>query len=264
MLLAALASVALLQVPKAEPLLGAYAEMVVGLRPHPDRTLSLYARRSTITAYFPESYRQAANDPWIRVGETRTKVTETKLEGDDCLLLECVGVREILGNNPLEGQPDVKVKRRIVRTRRIWVADDGSILKSTFEQSEPDVFSIEMRFGNGIVNVFKKIGEKNESGQIDTPMGVTEFENEFLSLVANGKVLKADKTFSTLDPFGDTVRSFQARVAGRFDGSMGGQKQKGIRVEFKEGKATSVAWVNDKNELVQFDSATGEKLSLDN
>ena len=47
------------------------------------------------------------------------------------------------------------VVRKIARTRQVWVADDGSILKTHFTQSQPESFTVDVLFGEGVVYVNK-------------------------------------------------------------------------------------------------------------
>jgi|GEM_PF-6339005 len=256
-------AVARIQVSKNEPILGGQAEIVCGIRPHPEQVLGLYIRRSSIAAYFPNGSRQSANDPYIRVGETRTKVTETRLEGRSCLLLETKATREILGNNPMEGQNDIRVKRRLIRTRRIWVSDDGAILKTTFEQLEPDAFSVDILVSNGSVAVFKKKGEKTESGQVDMTVDPLLFENEFLTMAWNGKVQKQTKNFATFDAFGGGIRTYEAKFDQSFQAIAGTDHVKGVHVFLKDANGTTGIWVTDDGQLLQIDAPTGERLMVE-
>lgn len=251
-------------VPRNEPVLGGQAEIVCGIRAHPEQVLGLYVRRSSIAAYIQNNtVRQSANDPFIRVGETRTKVVETRLEGRNCLMLESRATREILGNNPMEGQTDIRVKRRITRLRRVWVGEDGTIVKTYFEQMEPEAFSVDISFGNGSINVIKKKGEKTESGQIDTPTDPIQFENEFLTLAWNGKVQKETKTYTTFDPFGGGIRNVEAKFDMTFQAIVGTDRAKGVRYLLKDSAGTIGVWVTDQGELLQIDMPTGERLMVE-
>jgi hypothetical protein len=256
----------LLQTTKLEPVFGGMGEAVVGIRPHPEQKLGLYMRRSQIAAYLDQRIRQAANDPWIRVGETRTSVKEVTLEGFPCLLLESTATREIITNNPMEGQLTPTVERRISRTRRVWVADDGSIMKTIFSQSIPEAFTIEMMLGEGYVAVFKTKDGKRESGQIDLVVDPIQFENEYLTMAWGGKTLKTAKSFSTLDPFNGGVRTYEASFYGTFEGLEGTDRVSGVRVDFKDRKnpkSVAVAWVTNDGRLLQYDLPTGERLIVE-
>jgi len=220
-------------------------------------------RRSQINALLDQRYRQAANDPWIRVGETRTSVKDVKLESLPCLLLESTATREVLANNPIEGQTLPTVVRKIVRTKKIWVAEDGSIVKTFFEQTQPEAFTVEMIFGQGVIIVHKTKDGKRESGQIELTIDPDQFENEYLSMAWGGKVFKDAKTFATLDPFAGGVRTFAARMYGPFAALEGKDRVNGVRVEVKEGKAVSTAWVTNDGRLLQYDLASGERLIVE-
>jgi hypothetical protein len=262
-MLSILAAIALTQTTKLEPVLGGVAEIVAGLHVHPPQTLGLYMRRSQINAYFNQAVRQAANDPWIRVGETTTTVKEATTDGLECLLLESTASREILTNNPLEGQVDIGVKRKIVRSRKLWVAEDGLIVKNWFQQSLPDAFTVEMQFGNGFLVVNKTQEGKTQAAQVDITIDPVQFEDEFLTMAYGGKVLKQTKKFAMLDPFLGGVRQFEATTFGPFRGLEGKDPIKGVRVDIKEGKGVSTAWVTDEGRLLQYDLATGERLIVE-
>ncbi|MCC7230287.1 MAG: hypothetical protein IT203_07815 [Fimbriimonadaceae bacterium] len=262
-MLSVLIAATLLQTTKLEPVLGGIGEVVAGIRPHPAQILGLYMRRSRINALIDPRIRQAANDPWIRVGETTTSVKEAKVDGMSCLMLESVATREILTNNPMEGQMRIGVERRITRTRRLWVAEDGSIVKNWFEQSSPDRFTVEMLFGNGFLVVNKTVDGKVTTRQIDLDIDPILFENEFLTVAWAGKVLKKTKPFATLDPFVGGTRLMQAEVYGPFAALEGTDPVNGFRVEIHEGKQTSTAWVTNDGRLLQYDLASGDRLIVE-
>jgi len=251
------------QTPKYEPILNGEAEIVCGIRVHPEQTLGLYVKRSSIPAYMPPGTIRGSSDPWIRVGETRTKVSEAKLEGRNCLLLESKATREIIGNNPMEGQDTIRVKRRIIRSRRVWVAEDGAIVKADYQQMEPEPFSVEMTFGNNSITVVKHKGEKTETGQVDLAVDANQFENEFLTMAWNGKVLKTSKAFTTLDPFYGGMRSVEAKYDSTFQAQVGAGRAKGVRVLLKDSRGTIAAWVTDQGELLQLDMPNGERMMVE-
>jgi len=264
-MLATLIALAVTQTIKLEPVLGGIGEAVVGIRPHPEQVLGHYMRRSQINAYMDQRVRQAANDPWIRVGELRTKVTESSISGISCLLLESTASREILSHNPLEGERFPRVVRKIVRTRQVWVADDGSILKTHYTQSQPESFTVDVLFGEGIVYVNKNKDGKQEKGQVELTVDRTQFENEFLSMAWGKQIFKKSKSFAFLDPFVGGIRTFEANFYSTFEGLEGTDRISGFRVEVREGKdkVPSTVWVTRDGRLVQVDLANGERLIVE-
>lgn len=254
---------ATLQTAKMEPILGGIGEAIVGIRPHPEQKLGLYMRRSMINARLDQAVRQAANDPWIRVGETRTKVEETNLQGISCLLLESHATREVLSHNPMEGERHPRVVRKIVRSRKVWVSDEGDILKTLYEQTLPEAFIVEMIFGEGYLSVHKTVDGKRESARIEITIDPLQFENEFLTMVWNRRVFKESKSFAMLDPFGGTIRTMEAKVYAPFEGLEGTDRISGYRVDVKEGKGTSNAWVTHDGRLLQVDLASGDRLIVE-
>lgn len=250
------------QAPKYEPVLNGEAEVICGIRSHPEQVLGLYAKRSTLAAYLGPGSR-GSSDPWVRVGETRTKVSETNFEGRSCLVLESKATREILGNNPMEGQDQIRVKRRIIRSRKVWVAEDGSIVKASYEQFEPDQFSVEMTYGNGSITVIKRKGEKTETGQVEISVDANQFENEFLTMAWSGKLYKNTKNFAMLDPFFGGIRTVEAKYDSTFQALVGSDPAKGVRVLLKDSRGTTAAWVTDKGELLQLDLPNGERMLVE-
>lgn len=251
------------QTLKLEPVLGGIGEAVAGIRAHPEQKLGLYMRRSMINAYFAQRVRQSANDPWIRVGETRTSVKDVNLDGFPCLLLDSWASREILSHNPMEGEIHPRVVRKIVRTRKVWVAEDGSILKTQFGQTSPETFTIDVLFGDGVLYVHKTKDGKKESAQVDVTIDPVQFENEFLTMAWSGKTFKDAKTFATLDPFAGTVKIFEAKLYGSFKGLEGTAPISGVRVDVKQGKESSVVWVGTDGRLFQYDLANGDRLIVE-
>ena len=258
-------ALATLQTTRFEPVLGGFGEAVVGIRPHAEQTLGLYMRRSQINAYLDQRVRQAANDPWIRVGETRTSVKEVKLDGFPCLMLESVATREVLSHNPMEGERHPRVVRKISRTRRVWVSDDGSILKTVFEQSRPESFTVEMLFGNGVLVVHKTQDGKRQSAQIEITLDPAQFENEFQTMAWGKEVFRKSKDFATLDPFAGNVRALQSRYYGSFEGLEGTTRVSGYRVDVRDpkDKYASTVWVTQDGRLLQVDLANGERLIVE-
>ncbi len=252
-----------LQTIKLEPVLGGIGEAIFGIRPHAEQKQGLYMRRSMINARLDQAVRQAASDPWIRVGETRTSVKEVVLEGTNCLVLESHATREILSHNPMQGERHPRVVRKIVRSRKIWVADDGAIVKTVFEQTQPETFTVEMLYGDGFIVVHKTKDGKKESAQIEINIDQRQFENEFLPMAWQKKVFKEKKSFITLDPFGGTVRTLEAKVYGPYQGLEGGAPVSGYRVDVTENKGTSIAWVTDDGRLLQYDLANGDRLIVE-
>jgi hypothetical protein len=250
------------QTTKFEPVLGGLAEAVVGTRPHPEQKISLYMRRSRINALLDQRIRQAANDPWIKVGETRTSVKDVVLEGFPCLMLESTATRDVLANNPMEGVITPRVVRKVERTRRVWVAEDGSILKTTFEQRLPEAFSIEMVFGQGLVYVYKTKDGKKESAQVDLTVDPNQFENEFLAMGWGKQIFKKAKTFATLDPFAGNIRTFSANLLSNFEATENGKRVSGFRTELLEGKERNIVWVTNDGRLLQVDLANGDRLQV--
>ena len=246
-----------------EPVFGGAAEIVGGLRPHPEQVLGLYMRRSKITAYFPKGARQSAHDPWIRVGETRTTVSEARLDGVSCLCLESKASRDILGNNPSEGQNDVRVKRRIVRVRKVWIGDEGSVLKTRYEQLEPDGFVVDMLFQNGTLAVTKIQDEKTQRGEVEISVQPEKFENEFLAMYSHGKIKREMKEYATLDSFSGGLSLWSAKVIRTFEGLIGEDRYKGVQVELSQGTYLDTAWVSETGELLQLDLGTGERLMVE-
>lgn len=262
-MIATLLALATIQTVKLEPVLGGIGEAIVGIRVHPEQKLGLYMRRSMINARFDQSIRQAANDPWIRVGDTRTSVREVALDGNNCLLLESTGTREILSHNPMEGERHPRVVRKISRTRKVWVAEDGTIVKTHFEQTLPEAFTVEMLYGEGFIIVHKTTNGKRESAQVELNIDLTQFENEFLPMAWNKKVFKEKKSFVMLDPFGGTIRQMEAKVYGPFQALEGTDPVNGYRVDVTEGKATSNVWVTNDGRLLQYDMASGDRLIVE-
>lgn len=262
-MIATLLALATLQTTKFEPVFGGIAEAIVGIRPHPEQRLILYMRRSQINAYFVQKVRQSANDPWIRVGETRTAVKEVQLEGFPCLLLESHATRDVLANNPMEGEIHPQVVRKIARTRRVWVAEDGSILKTEFAQSQPESFSIDILYGDGVIDVHKIKDGKKESAQVEVSVDPTQFESEFLSMAWGKQIFKQTKRFASLDPFSGNLRKFEAKMYGPFAAMDGKERVNGYRVDVKEGTGTSIAWVTQDGRLLQLDLANGERLMVE-
>jgi len=256
---------ALLQSTKFEPVLGGIAESIVGMRPHPEQRLGLYMRRSQINAYMDQRVRQAANDPWIRVGETRTAVKEVKLDGFPCLMLESIATRDVLSHNPMEGERHPRVVRKLNRTRRVWVSDDGSILKTQYEQSVPEAFSIDMLYGDGILVVHKTQNGKRDSARIEVTVDPLQFENEFVGIAWGKEIFKTAKPFSTLDPFAGNVKSFQLKMYGRFEALEGKNRVSGFRVEVTEDKSKvpGTAWVTTDGRLLQYDLPNGDRLIVE-
>lgn len=262
-MIATLLVLATIQTTKMEPVLGGIGEAIFGIRVHPEQKLGLYMRRSMINARLDQAIRQAANDPYIRVGETRTSVREVSLDGDPCLLLESSATREILSHNPMEGERHPRVVRKISRTRKVWVADDGSIVKTVYEQVLPDAFTVEMLYGEGFIIVKKSTNGKKESAQVELNLDLKQFENEFLPMAWNKKVFKEKKPFIMLDPFGGTIRSIEAKVYGPFQGLEGTEPISGYRVDVTEGKATATAWVTNDGRLLQYDMSSGDRLIVE-
>ncbi len=262
-MIATLLVLATLQTTKLEPVLGGIGEAIVGIRPHPEQKLGLYMRRSMINARLDQRIRQAANDPWIRVGETRTSVVETQLQGISCLLLESTATREILSHNPMEGELHPRVVRKLSRNRKVWVSDEGTILKTLYEQTLPEAFTVEMVFGEGYLSVHKTVDGKRESARIEITIDPLQFENEFLTMVWNKRVFKESKSFAMLDPFGGTIRTMEAKVYASFEGLEGTDRISGYRVDLKEGKGTSTVWVGDDGRLLQYDMANGDRLIVE-
>ena len=264
-MLATLIALAVTQTIKMEPVLGGIGEAVVGMRPHPVHALGLYMRRSQINAYFDPRVRQAANDPWIRVGETRTSVREVQLTGIPCLLLESVATRDILSQNPMEGERFPRVVRKIARTRRVWIADDGSVLKTEYSQTQPDQFTVEVIFGSGMVYVHKSREGKKESAQIELTLDRAQFDNEFLSMAWGKQIFKQTKSFALIDPFVVGIRTFDAKFYGTFEALEGGDRVSGFRVEVREGKdkIPSTVWVTRDGRLLQVDLSNGERLIVE-
>jgi hypothetical protein len=264
-MLGTLIAATLLQTSKMEPVMGGMGEVVSGIRAHPEQKLGLYMRRSQINARLDARVRQAANDPWIRVGETRTSVRDVVLEGTPCLLLESTTTREILSHNPMEGELHPRVVRKIARTRQVWVAEDGAILKTQYSQTLPEPFTVDMLFGNGIVVVHKTKDSKKESAQIDLTIDRNQFENEFQTMAWGKQIFQKSKSFALLDPFGSGIRTFEAKMYGTFEALEGQDRVSGYRVEVREGKdkGPTTVWVTNDGRLLQLDLANGERLIVE-
>jgi hypothetical protein len=165
----------------------------------------------------------------------------------------------------LEGERFPRVVRRISRTREVWVSDDGSILKTHYAQSQPDSFTVDVLFGDGMVYVNKIKDGKQERGQIELTIDRAQFENEFLAMAWGKQVFKQSKSFAFLDPFAVGIRTFEAKFYGSFEGLEGTDRISGFRVEVREGKdkLPSTVWVTRDGRLVQVDLANGERMIVE-
>lgn len=156
-----------------------------------------------------------------------------------------------------------RVVRKIARNRKVWVADDGSILKTLYEQTLPEAFTVEMIFGEGVLAVHKTTDGKRQSAEVQITIDPLQFENEFLTMVWSKRVFKESKSFAMLDPFGGTIRTMQAKIYAPFEGLEGPDRVSGYRVDITEGKGTSTAWVTHDGRLLQYDLAGGDRLIVE-
>jgi hypothetical protein len=251
-----------------EAYLGGQLEIACGLRTHATVVLTQYIHRtsrpiSDLTGYLDLNPRDALAKQPISVGHTATKVTNTVLEGKECILLESDARRSRIRQYRDSRSLDVVNITPIQRLRKVWLTPDGVPIRETsVYANHQGAWQIDAKFLKEEVEVTATSPKGKKTATLFPSGGMEMFANEFKPMVAGDKVVLPEKSFARLDPVSGGIVQITAKIGTPWQGSMFLKKFSGHRVDLSFGNRYEVAFVTKDMDLLQVNLPNGESLMM--
>jgi len=249
-----------------EAYLGGQLEIACGLKPHATIVLTQYIHRTSkpitdLTGYLDLNPRDALAKQPISVGYTATKLSNTVLDGKQCLLFESDAKRNRVRQYRDSRSLDVMNITPIQRIRKVWLTAEGVPLQEvSLYANHQGLWQVEAKFLKEEVEVTTTTPRGKKSATIFPSGGMEAFANEFKPMVDGDKVLIPEKTFSRLDPISGGIVQITAKIGVPWQGSMFLKKFAGQRLDLAFGNRFEVAFVTKDMDLLQVNLPNGESL----
>jgi len=249
-----------------EAYLGGYLESAIGLKLHPTTVFSqcisrISRPRTDLSGYYDLNPKDAMAKEPTSVGFSASKVSRSVYEGKPCLLFESDAARNKRRDYKNSDGINVINITPVQRYRKVWISENGTpLFETSGYRSGSGTYELKATFKGDEVEI-EVAGPKGKRTATIYPAGGVElFANEFKPMIDGEKVLVKEKSFSRLDPVTGGVVKIQAKVGGKFTGSLFTKRFEGHRIDFTFDGREQIGFVTFDMDLLQVNLPYGETL----